>query len=504
MNSPLYYRNNCKIVKRIVFLILAIFTASIPVGCKKFVEADGPKTSLSQANVYNTNVAAISVLTGLYQQMSQDNFFSGDNSISLFAGLYSDELSLSSAVSQTDTKTFYYVDSLFSTPNGNKGTEYWSTFYKYVFACNSAIIGLNESDQLTPAIKDQLLGEAMFMRAFVYFYLVNFYGEVPIVTTNDWQANASLSRSSVSEVYQQIIRDLNNARELLSDIYLDGNLQPYTSVTERVRPTKWAAIGLLARAYLYNGDWANAEKQASILINYSTMFSILAPDNVFLKNSNECIWQMQPILSGRNTRDAELFLLPATGPSSAYPVYLSSQLLKSFESGDLRRYGKHWIDSVKVGTANPVTYYFPYKYKAGVNSSITSVSQLKEYTMLLRLGEQYLIRAEAEAMQGNIQGAIDDINFIRLKHGGLVVPLSIPANQAEALAVIIHERQVELFTELGNRWLDLKRYGIADAVMSVIRPLKAAGRPWKSYMQFFPILYSDILKDPSITQNLGY
>lgn len=484
--------------KRVIAFWIIMFVCHTMTSCKKLVEAGAPRTSLSQANVYANEASAISVLTGLYQQISQDNQLSGRNSISLTSGLAADEFNLAQEVPSTDLLRYHFVDSLFSNISGSAGTQYWSYFYNYIFECNSAIQGLSSADKLTPRVKNQLLGESKFMRAFFYFYLTNLYGDVPLVLTNDWKANSFLARTTKNVVYQQIIADLLAAQELLSDTYLDGSLQPYSGTVERVRPTKWAATALLARVYLYTQDWTNAETQASAVINKTSLYNLASINEVFLKNSMEAIWQIQPVFSGQNTADGILFLLPNTGPSNNFPVYLSPHLMSAFENDDKRRYNRNWVDSVIVGSTN---YFFPYKYKAGFSSDITSVSALSEYLMVLRLGEQYLIRAEARARTNNVGGAQNDLNFIRGRAG---LSNTGANDQSSLLNAMAHERQVELFSEFGHRWFDLKRTGSIDAVMSVIRPLKAGGAPWNGYMQLYPILFSDIQKNTNLSQNIGY
>lgn len=466
--------------------------------CKKLVAAEAPKTSLTEANVFGTDVAAISVLTGLYYQINSNSLFDGRNSISLMAGLSADEYTLFSGVSKTDTKYYHYIDSLFSNITGSKGTDYWTQFYNYIYKCNAAIDGLTSSSTLTPAVKLQLLGEAKFLRAFLYFYLLNLYGDIPLAISTDWQTNSNLTRVNKNEAYEQIMSDLKEAQVFLSEKFLDGNLVPYVDFPERVRPTKWAAMALLARVYLFTGDWSNAESQATAIIDNTSLFSLSALNSTFLKNSTEAIWQLQPIVSGQNTSDALLFIIPSSGPSNNYPIYLSNQLLNSFEFGDQRRYNQNWVDSVIVGSTK---YYFPYKYKERYNSNIVSVNDLTEYSMVLRLGEQFIIRAEARAQMNNIDGAKTDLNSIRGRAG----LSNTPANdKASLLNAIVHERQVELFSEWGHRWLDLKRSGSIDAVMSIVRPLKASGTSWKPYMQLYPILYSDIEKNANLIQNTGY
>lgn len=475
-------------VRTSIFLFFLLFGGS----CKKIVEIPAPVSSVNQGNVYANDATAIAALTGIYTNIQQSSLpITGNEGLSVFGGLSADELTLYSGVNNP-TFIAYYQNTLSQT---GVGAEYWAPFYNYIFDCNAAIEGLNDANALTPAVRTQLLGEAKFMRAFFYFYLVNLFGDVPLVTTTNWQTNSQLPRAAKNQVYQQIISDLKDAQGLLSDNYVA--LDAIHSTTERVRPNKWAATALLARVYLYTGDWSDAQTQASNIINNSSLYSLTTLNNTFLMNSNEAIWQLQPIQQGWNTQDARTFIIPATGPSdvsgpNGYPVYLSPMLLNSFEPGDQRL--TNWVGSV---TVTGTTYYFPYKYK-----SVTQGAALTEYLMVFRLGEQYLIRAEAEAQLNQGSSASADLNIIRNRAG--LSNYAGLTDKASLLSVIAHERQVELFTEWGHRWLDLKRTGNVDAVMSSVTPLKANGAPWKPYQQLYPIWMIDIQRDQQLTQNSGY
>lgn len=483
------------------WLALFIFI-SVNVSCKKLIEIKPPVTTLSEENVYNSDVSAISVLTGIYFQMSSNTLITGNQSISLLAGLSADEFSLASAVSSTDLKRYHYIDSLFSNSTGTTGTRHWTQFYSWIFKCNAAIEGVTKSTGLSEPVRKQLLGEAKLLRAFFYFYLVNLYGDVPLIKVTDWNVNSVIARSPSQLVYQQIINDLIDAQGLLSVNFLDGNLLPYTTVAERVRPTKWAATTLLARVYLHTSDFANAELQSSSVINNSLFTLNAVLTDVFKKNSSESIWQLQPVINGQNTSDGALFNIPSTGPSTSFPVYLSPQLLSGFEAGDRRRLNRNWIDSIiRIG----VTYFFPFKYKLPKNTSITSLSQITEYLTVFRLAEVYLIRSEARAQLNNLNGSINDLDVIRQRAGLPLITVTTPGITKSALLdKILHERQVELFSEWGHRWLDLKRTGNIDAVMTIVRPQKASGKPWQSWMALYPIPFDDIKKNPTLTQNLGY
>jgi hypothetical protein len=478
--------------------ILIILLCSLTLGfmsCKKMLEVDAPSTSITGGNVFDNDVTAAAVLTGLYTKLSGTSSTSFDvNTTTFWTGLSADELSLWSGVSD-ETQIAFYNNSLLSNKLSDHALKFWEPLYRNIFSCNSAIEGLLEAKDLTPTIRLQLLGEAKFMRAYFYFYLVNLFGDIPLVLSTDYKLNSGLSRSSKILVHQQIIADLKDAQNLLSENYLKANAQtPYSAGTEeRVRPTKWAATALLSRIYLYTQDWVQAEAQANTIIDNASLYYLEDLSSVFLKNSTEAIWQLFPVGSYvTNTQEAYVFIIPPTGPSSngTNPVYISPQQLNSFELNDQRK--NNWVSSVTAGSE---TFYFPFKYKAHAPNAPVS-----EYTIMLRLGEQYLIRAEARAEQNNISGAQDDLNAIRNRAG----LLNTSANDKPSLlTAILHERQVELFTE-GHRWFDLKRTGKVDEVMSVVTPLK--GGTWNTNWQLYPLPFYDLEKVPNLRghQNPGY
>ena len=473
-----------------VFLVIAGFS------CKKLVQVPPPSTAVTGNSVYSSDATAIAVLTGLYGEMSASSTSTiGEvSSLSLYGGLSSDELTLWSGA--TDPVAIADYQNALRTGTMGIGSEYWYSFYSHIFVCNDAIQNLNASSGLTPSVKMQLLGESLFMRAFFYFYLANLYGDVALSTTTDYKTNKLLGRAPVSQVYQQVIADLKEAETLLSPTYTDATLQKPS--TDRVRPSKWAAAALLARVYLYTRDWVNAEAQSNIVLGNTSLFSLSSLDSTFLKASsgnNEAIWQLQPVNINWNTEDAKVFIMTTDGPGQGlnFGAYLSDTLLNTFEANDQRRYNGNWIDSVNAGGG---IYFFPYKYKVN-----TSGSPVTEYLTILRLGEQYLIRAEARAQQGNLSGAEDDLNKIRARAG---LGNTAATTQGDLLSTILHERQVELFTEFGQRWLDLKRSGTVDEVMSGITPLKIGAGKWNSYQQLYPVSFNDIQVDHNLTQNPGY
>jgi hypothetical protein len=465
-------------------------------GCKKLVDVKAPVTSTNAPAVYATDATAIASLTGIYATMGQNiywGFPTGVNSISVKAGLSADEFTLYNGVTNISLVD-YYKNALTANGISPQGSEYWTELYACIFYCNAAIEGLNNAQYLTPTVKKQLLGEAKFLRGFCYFYLVNFFGDVPLALTTDFKVNTALGRTHADQVYQQIVSDLLNAEGLLSDDFLDGQLQQYAGSTpERLRPTKWAATALLARVYLYQQDYVKAEAQSTQVINNAALFTLEDLNNTFLKNSREAIWQLQPVNAGRNTEDAFAFIIPDTGPSNVIgtdgsPCYLSPQLLEAFEANDERK--NIWVNHVTVGAT---TYYYPYKYK------LTTQMPVNEYLMVLRLSEQYLVRAEALAWQGKLNEAAADADVVRERAGLSAIAYT---SKEDLLSKIFHERQVELFSEWGHRWLDMKRTGTVNDIMAKVTPQK--GGSWNTNWQLYPVPLDDVLKDPRLTQNPGY
>jgi len=141
-----------------------------------------------------------------------------------------------------------------------------------------------------------------------------------------------------------------------------------------------------------------------------------------------------------------------------------------------------------------VAYNFPTKYRViDYNAPVT------EYSVVLRLAEQYLIRAEARVQQGRLAEGRDDINAIRKRAGLGVTPES---TKDGLLSAILQERRVELFTEFGHRWIDLKRTGQINQQMQIAAPFK--GITWNSNDQLYPVPQFDITRNPNLSQNTGY
>jgi starch-binding outer membrane protein, SusD/RagB family len=460
----------------IVYFFLFIWSI---ISCKKFVEIGPPKDKLESSTVFENNATANSAVAGIYSGMLD----ASPNAIGVVISSASD-LSADEVInySQEISNLEFFRNNLL--PDNETVSAIWKGLYSHIVAANKIIEGLALSSGVSEDYKKQLTGEAYFIRAFNHFYLVNLFGDVPVVTTSEYAKNALVIRMPRAEVYNQIIADLIAAQLLLPEDYS-------FSANERIRPNKWAATALLARVYLFNQDWINAEKEATTLINNQTLFSLTEELNdVFLANSTEAIWQLKPIGNGY-TREAETFIIythPNLGVGGSFAF--NTRFLNAFETNDNRK--TSWIGSVDV---EGETFYFPFKYK------IVSGTPLTEYSTVLRLAEQYLIRAESRARQENINGAQQDINSIRHRAG---LANTTASTQSALTTEIMHERQVELFTEGGHRWLDIKRSENRNDIMQEAATIK--GTIWKPSAVLFPIPKEQIINDPNMrdSQNEGY
>jgi len=501
INHKKYFPNYTEI-KRVGVLGTTLFVSILCImSCKKFLEIPPPTTQLVTASVFNNDAAASSAVTDIYTQMFKYDLsydMANDN------GLLADELQNHSTASQG--AVFAYFTNGMTNSQAVYGD--WQVYYNYsIYSANAVIAGLKQYSGTSPAVKQQLMGEAYFIRAFCYFNLTNCYGAVPLALTTDYTINEKLARTPRVQVLQQVISDLQTAQGMLRTNYVDAS--DTLTTTDRVRPTKAVAAALLARAYLYLGDYnqnntgdyqAAIAASSSVISNstYSLCANLSGANSVFLKNSTEAIWQLYtPLPASYDTYDGNQFVLLAAANINQSTI--SRQLLNAFETGDKRQ--TNWIGTL---TINGTTYFFPYKYKNNTYKG-------QEYTMMLRLAEQYLIRAEAEAELGQTANAVADLNVIRNRAG--LSNYAGATDKASLLTAIQHERQVELFTEWGHRWFDLNRAVNTASTINVNTVLGSPGNVcqtkggiWSSdgHQQLYPIPISDIQKDPNLTQNPGY
>lgn len=448
-----------------------LFLCSLLSSCDGFVDLDLPDSQLTGIKVFEDKTTANAALADIYSKLRDSGLLTGSSfGISSRLGLYTDELTFYGGTGNTESN--FYNNILLATNPAI--ADLWNNSYNQIYEANALIEGVQHSAALSTADKNQFIGEGKFVRALIHLYLTNLYGDIPYITSTDYKVNRLVSRMPVSEVYDHILLDLDDAIQLLPEQY---------SSEDRVRPNKGVAHALQSRVFLYMKAWPEASNSASAVLNSPLYTWEEDLDKIFIKESTTTIWQFMPKFPEQNTDEGSTFIFTSGPPPY---VALSTEFVNAFAPGDQRRI--HWIGTITSGTDS---WYFPNKYK---EMTVTGTSV--EYSIVFRLAEQYLIRAEARAHQGDLIGAKEDLNTIR-HTAGLSDTDAITAE--EIVAAVLSERRFEFFTEQGQRFFDLKRTGNLDAVLSASKP------GWNSTDLLWPLPATELIANPNLRpQNAGY
>jgi hypothetical protein len=456
-------------------LLFILLLSTGLVGCNKLLDVPQPPKEVGIDDAFNDSITAIAVIAGIYNKMVSHGHFEWSG-VSFYTARSADD-----ALGRMPGSVFiddFARDSLLYT--SDEVLNMWEEGFSSLLTINTCIRGYQSANVLSPSLQRQLLGESFFCRAFVNFYLVNIWGDaIPLITTPDMDANRFAKSVPRQQVYDLIVADLLQAQALLTNTYAGAG---------RVRPNLMAVNALLARVYLYQGRYSDAIAQSTTVIGSNLYSPLPPPDSTFLQSGKEAIWQL--MLTNNNPSsvgDAKIYL---SGEAS-----LTTQLLAVFEPGDLRR--QSWVTNVR-NTIYGFTVTTANKYKEKNGAPFTG------YNTVLRLAEQYLIRAEAYIRLAQTQAAIADLNIVRARAGLPALPTSL--TQQQCMNAVEQERRVELFTEWGHRWFDLKRWpGItnpngtrADEVLGAIKP------DWQPTDQWYPVPRSELQLNEFLVQNPGY
>lgn len=449
-------------------LPLAVCILILLLGCDS-IEVDTPSHLLSGENVYTDAKTVEAAMIAIYANLRDSGLLTGTpQGISTLMGNYADELDYYSAIRLAEEP--FNKNSLSAAEPTI--AELWNGAYNQIYQANAILEGVRDSRFFTVEEQNQFTGESLFVRALIHFYLVSLYGDIPYITTTNYLENKIVSRMPEQEVYSAIVEDLMAAQELLPEMDVTA---------QHLRPNKYTALALLARVHLYTNNWELANQYSSVVIDNNGWEENI--ENVFLNTSSSTLWQFSPNEEGGNTLEANTFIILSAPPSERA---LSNRVVEAFEAEDLRR--AHWVGEISDGTT---TWFFPYKYKVGLGAGTS-----QEYSIVFRMAEQYLIRAEARTMLGDLAGAQTDINKIRNRAG---LADTSAFSEAELLKAIRQERQVELFTEFGHRFFDLKRWGLLDEFLNGVKP------GWNATDRVLPLPEKELLVNPNLQpQNDGY
>lgn len=368
----------------------------------------------------------------------------------------------------TDQSTSDYVavDINNILPANGKVGGIWTSAYEGINNANNVMSKIPGMTDMTDIEKLTALGELRFIRALNHFNLLNYFGAIPVrLTPTIGTDGVNVPREPVNVVYDQIIDDLQFAETNLAK----SNV--------KIRATKYAATALLARVYLYKGDYELAIAKASEVIQNNDYKLLPNYADIFAKDgSDETIFEIDFTELNRNRIAEENFPRALSAKGEVIP---NTRLVNAYTTGDER-----YAASFRLAGTLP----YAVKYD--------DLSVGQDNVIILRLAEMYLIRAEAEARKptgADIDKIQDDLDVIRLRASlGATTATSI----GDLLVQIEQERRLEFAFE-GHRWFDLVRTGRATALLPRVTNINKT---------LFPIPQSETLtnKHPLMTQNPGY
>jgi hypothetical protein len=375
----------------------------------------------------------------------------------------------------------------------------WTGGYRTIYEANLFIKKLQQNEAVvgTPAAT-QYYGEAKFIRALCYFYLVNLWAQpynftadgshpgVPLIIDAAEDGSQALSavnkvkRNTVKEVYDQMIKDLTEASAALKPTYGDAYFN-------RARATKAAADGLLARVYLYKGDWINANASADAVIASPLAFKLATEpiDNWTFAAMNTTVERIFSVAMNSadnpNTNNAIGQHYSPLGRGDISINTTGYYAIPNFAATDKRRV------SPMIRTSGALSYTGKYY-----------LNPREQWVPVLRLAEIKLIKAEAMARLDPLvsAGALTQLLDIRTARGAsVIVP---PVTQAALITLILDERRMELAFE-GFGEMDFLRTGRPIPA----RPQHLAQTPGTDYV-VFPIPLIETQRNDQLSQNHGY
>lgn len=483
--------------------LIALTVAILP-SCDDFLDRK-PISEATQENAYNTASDAEAALVGAYDTF-QAEYYIWDNI--LFSDVISDNY-----YAGGDNPEVFSIDDLTLVPTNGRLFANWTQLYNGIAKVNVVI-------QRVPSINDpkidlgnrrqQILGEAHFLRAYHYFQLVKMWGGVPLVTqpiTSTAASETNIPRSSEAEVYAQIISDLEFAAANLPDTYGSN------ATVNKGRATKGAANALLAKVHAQKADrnYNTVLTYCNEVINSPAGYQLLDDFGHLWDgghyNNTESIMEVQ-FTGGPEANWGPQLLLPKSLSGDTWRKFVtpSKDLVAAFDAeGDTERKNAsiifeeaQWADefwSEEVGGIIP----FAFKWKSANGWASTN----RQY--LLRLGDIILLKAEALNELGQLAAAKTELNRIRTRAG---LPDTDADTKEELALAIENERRLELCQE-GHRWDDLKRSGRAIEVMSNLVEIDLRnGQPKDFDMAAFklllPIPQPERARNANLEQNPGY
>lgn len=484
-------------MKKIYISIFAL-SAYFFSGCSNdYLDVDQTESiSTKDIELFNNDAGAATFVTAIYSKFLDWNMTSfswiGLSSIA------SDDADKGSSPGDTGSDKDL-MDALTYNASTPSTSEIFAANYEGINRCNQALSIIPQLDKADPALRARLLGEAKFLRAFMYFTLVKTYGGVPIIDhlpnpSSEEDRIKQLTRKSSAEVYAYIESDLNDAIAVLP------NKSEYAA-SEKGRASKGAAYALLAKINLYQKNWQKVVDNCNLVTGYAIVSDYASMYKLAGENDAESIFEIQGTgsvpakgISGySNTQGAR----GAGGWGWGFNTP-SQSLVNAYETGDVRKNATIIFAGTTLydGRVVPLTVENPrYNYKA-YSSAFTDGWETDVNIKYLRYAEVLLMKAEALNELNQTPAAILLLNQIRTRAG---LGNTTAVSQGDVKTAIWKERRVEMAFE-HDRFFDLVRTGQAVAAFAIDGKTFVAGKH-----ELFPLPQAFITQAGGLsTQNPGY
>ncbi len=489
-------------IKRYKYVALLLLSMSFT-ACDNSVLDLKPESILTEANFYDKanyiNGAVLGVYNR-YQTRKQRDWtimeMPSDN-------VHRTGYFLIGGLDEMNTLAFASQNPLFS--------SFWIETYNGIFRANAVLANIDRPTDYAAGQKEQLTGEAKFMRALFYFDLVRMFGGVPKITSIlNVEESKTVGRSSQEEIYALVVEDLKAAIDLL----------PAKGKIASGRANKAAAVALLGKVYVYQKDWNNAKTYLDMMpsfgyelqSDYASLWKEATEDN------NEIVFAMK-YTAGTNGSTISTDFLPysgvagisANGTENVFPSWSMMKLFLPEDSRKKSTFTEYW-KSPKSPEDAPETWY-PYISKYAVpHTPNTSGLDIP----VIRYADVLLLRAEVLYALNKPEEALAELNKVRsraFKGNAFNYSMADIATSTTFMDKLLLERQLEFVME-NERWFDLVR---TDRYMSVLtnvewgynpvtkEPHKMTLAP-KAFHKHFPIPNNQIeLSKPGVlAQNEGY
>lgn len=442
----------------IIFLcIVGLFTS-----CKKYLN-EGPINTPTDASFWTSERAAASGLAGAYGLLrtaltnGHAYFIFGDATANEFT--YGGDWTLAS-LSSNNRWNFNYV------PYNEGVLHNWTSFYQVISQCNliiskvPQIADANFQDDPT-ATKNQILGEAYFIRAYCYYYITQVWGQPVIVTQSytDPIHAQPLPRSSDADGFAQAVSDLKQSISLLKYGYTDQ-----TKVA--VQANKGSAFALLSKVYMWQKQYQAASSAADSVINKGnyTLESGANYASIFKGQDPESIFEMNMLYSP-NQNEAQ------DGTGGAFSIFLADPLVNGksdswavntdlinnlYDTTSTTQDAR--VKATFYGLGNTKPLMSKYANVIYQNPSQKTLPFVSNNMVLLRLADILLVKAEAETNLGHPGNGLTYLNMVRQRAG---LDPAVPISKSDQLYTIMDERGRELFGE-GQWYFDLVRSGFIN------------------------------------------